>query len=111
MGETLEKEADGEKSAAPTQPAQHKASEDGGASGVRADPTKQLTKFLSQLQKPSPVISHTDEVRLLRKRVWELKAKTGMDLGTTLANPTDPNTTNSTIGSNRNKYLGWSNGA
>eukprot|EP00961_Rhodomonas_salina_P035812 481802-Rhodomonas_salina.1 len=34
-----------------------------------------------------------------------------MDLGTTLADPTDPNTTNSTIGSNRNKYQGWSNGA
>eukprot|EP00961_Rhodomonas_salina_P035020 471196-Rhodomonas_salina.1 len=70
----------GVKSAAPTQPAQHKASKDGGASGVRADLTEQLTEILSQLQKPSPAISHTDEVRLLRKRVRELEAETGMDL-------------------------------
>eukprot|EP00961_Rhodomonas_salina_P240844 3254288-Rhodomonas_salina.3 len=42
-GETLEKEFDGKKSEAPTQPAHDKTSEDGGASGVRADPTERST--------------------------------------------------------------------
>eukprot|EP00961_Rhodomonas_salina_P121433 1634503-Rhodomonas_salina.2 len=109
-GETLEKEFDGETSVAPTQPAHNKTSEDGGASGVRADPTEQLTEILNQLQKPLSAVGPTDEVLWLRKRVWDLEAETGMDLGTTLADPTDPNTTNSTIGSNRNKYKGWLNG-
>eukprot|EP00961_Rhodomonas_salina_P172916 2331563-Rhodomonas_salina.1 len=88
-GETLEKEMEGDRSAAPTQPAQHVRSEDGGASGVRGDPTEQLTEILGQLQKPTSAISHTEEVWQLRKRVQELEQETGVDLGTISADNVD----------------------